>query len=191
MGSSILWRCQKHIWTLLVQVLEEVYLNQHRSSSWSNYSWPRGTVLAQQYCFQDLHAALHSAMHAELLISCISSLCTILQSLQGGILLRAAPCCNTEIQSVHFGGDLCPGSFYKLPMVHFQILRTTGVPKSCLPISQIGWSNKTYYCLLMEKDLGYEKQNQAKQSMHHIHIQFLFVTRLTQDAYLWWDPLRL
>ena len=61
-------------------------------SSWSNYSWPRETALVQQYCFQDLHVALHYTTRAKLLVPCSFSLCMSWQSLQGGILLYASYC---------------------------------------------------------------------------------------------------
>lgn len=72
-------------------------------------------------------------------------------------MLCTAPCNDIEIQPVHFDGDWCPGSFYKLSVVLFQSLREAGVPESYLLTSQIGWSNKTYYCLLRQNDWGYEK----------------------------------
>lgn len=72
-------------------------------------------------------------------------------------MLHTAPCYNIEIQPAHFDGDLHPGSFYKLPVVQFQALRKSGVPESCLLTSQIGWSTKNYYAVLMENDLEYEK----------------------------------
>lgn len=66
--------------------------SESAQSSSSNYSWPRRTALVQQYCFQDLHAALHYTTHTKLLIPSSFSLCTSLRSLQGGIWLCASYC---------------------------------------------------------------------------------------------------